>query len=86
MRYVGSAGDETMGDNRSRPDANAKPDKPLPRQPAQRQGGSGVSGVEADEITPYRDRPSHDGKYGDGADEPASGYPNRAPRADREGD
>lgn len=70
-----------MGDDPSKRDANAKPHKPLPRRPPQPYGGSDESGLAADEITPYRDRPSDDGKHGDAANEPASGS-NASPGAD----
>ena len=73
-----------MGEDRSKRDANAKSDKPLP--PSQAHKGPAESEIEADEITPYRDRPSHDGKHGDAADEPASGYPNAAPEPERDED
>jgi hypothetical protein len=65
-----------MANDPSERNTNAKSDKSLPPQQARR--GPGESGIEADEITPYRDRPSHDGKHGDAADEPASGSPNPA--------
>ena len=70
-----------MGDDRSKPDANLKSNKP-PSSRQQHRGPS-ESGTRADELTPYRDRPSHDGKYGDAADEPASGFPDAPPEADQ---
>lgn len=70
-----------MGDDPAKRAAGANSDNPAP--PARPHRGPGESGIEADEITPYRDRPSHDGKYGDAADEPASGYPNAPPETDR---
>ncbi len=69
-----------MSNDPSKRDANTKSDKPLPPLPPRK--GPGESGVEADEITPYRDRPSHDGKYDDAADEPTSGYPNTPSETD----
>ena len=71
-----------MVDDPSQRDAKAKSDKP--RLPSQPHKGSDKSGTEADEITPYRDRPSDDGKHGDAADEPATGSPNAAPEPDRD--